>query len=92
MLSIYDEARGLEDDAVLEKAFVEDWILITNDKGFGEKIYRERRPHRGVIFLRLADERSHNKIEILRRLLDSHAGHLKDRFVVVTETHVRFAR
>jgi len=26
------------------RAFVEDWILITNDWDFGEKVYREQRP------------------------------------------------
>jgi hypothetical protein len=45
-----------------------------------------------VILLRLADERAVNKVETLRRLLAEHADHLADRFVVVTETRVRFAR
>ncbi len=49
VFSVYDEARGLNDDAIIQKAFTENWILITNDKGFGEKIYREKRSHRGVI-------------------------------------------
>lgn len=47
VFSVYDEARGLDDDAIIQKAFAENWILITNDKDFGEKIYRGRRPHRG---------------------------------------------
>jgi Protein of unknown function DUF82. len=92
IFSIFEQARGLEDDKVLQKAHTEDWILITNDKDFGEKVYRERRPHRGVIFLRLEDERSANKIEVLKRLLDNHAARLTNQFVVVTETRVRFAR
>ena len=89
---MYDEARGLDDDSVIRKAFDENWVLITNDKDFGQKVYRERRPHRGVIFLRLSDERTAIKIKTLRQLLASHAGRLADRFVVVTETRVRFAR
>src|SRR5215203_1074565 len=43
VFSIFDEARGIEDDAVIQKAYDENWILITNDKDFGEKVYRERR-------------------------------------------------
>ena len=58
VFSVYHQARGLDDNKVIEKAFVEDWILITNDKDFGEKVFRERRPHKGVIFLRLKDERA----------------------------------
>jgi predicted nuclease of predicted toxin-antitoxin system len=92
VFSVYEEARGMDDDAIIQKAFDENWILITNDKDFGEKVYRERRPHRGVVFLRLEDERTAKKIDTIRRLLAGHADQLADRFVVVTETQVRFAR
>lgn len=92
VFSVYTEARGMEDDDIIQKAFDEQLILITNDKDFGEKVFRERRPHRGVIFMRLEDERAANKIEVLRRLLDGYADRLADQFVVVTETRVRFAR
>jgi predicted nuclease of predicted toxin-antitoxin system len=92
VFSVFEEARGAEDDEVITKAHAGGWILITNDKDFGEKVYRERRPHRGVIFMRLGDERAANKIEILRRLLDGYADRLTDRFVVVTDARVRFAR
>ena len=92
IFSVYDEARGLDDDGVIQKAYTENWILITNDKDFGEKVYRERHPHKGVVFLRLDDERAASKIETLRKLLESHADRLPNQFVVVTETRVRFAR
>ena len=52
---------------------------------------RERCPHRGVILLRLEDERAESKIAVIRRLLENHADRLADQFVVVTETAVRFA-
>lgn len=89
---MFDEARGAEDSEVLRKAHAENWILITNDKDFGEKVYRERCAHCGVVLLRLEDERTACKIEALRRLLDSYAARLAGRFVVVTETRVRFGR
>src|SRR5215216_4159337 len=73
VFSVYEEARGMEDGVIIQKAFEENWILITNDKDFGEKVYRERRSHRGVVFLRLEDERSASKIEVLRRLLARYA-------------------
>ena len=91
IFSVYEQARGMDDDAVLQKAVIENWILITNDKDFGEKVYRERRPHKGVVFLRLEDERAVVKIETLRRLLEHYADRLPSNFVVVTETRVRFA-
>ena len=89
--SVYDEARSIDDDTVIHKAFVEDWILITNDKDFGEKVYRERRPHKGVVLLRLDDERAASKIDTLQRLLERYSDRLAGNFVVVTESRVRFA-
>jgi len=92
VFSVYDEARGVDDKTLLQKAFAENWILITNDKHFGEKIYRERHPHRGVVLLRLEDERSVTKIAVLQRLLQRYGERLTDQFVVVSEAGVRFAR
>src|SRR5437016_14455296 len=92
VFSVYSQARGIDDDRVLEIAQAEGRILITNDRGFGEKVFRERRPHHGVVFLRLADERAENKIRVLKRLLESYGEILIDQFVVATETRVRFAK
>lgn len=92
VFSVYDEARGIDDEEVLQKAFAGNWILVTNDKDFGNKVFRERRPHRGVVFLRLDNERPATKIDTLRRLLEEYGDRLADRFVVVTEEQVRFAR
>jgi predicted nuclease of predicted toxin-antitoxin system len=89
--SVYDEARGISDDDVLQKALNENWILITNDKDFGDKIFREGSLHRGIIFLRLDNERATNKINKLQLLLENYADRLPEQFVVVTENKVRFA-
>lgn len=92
VFSVYEEVRGLGDDEVISAAYYSDYILVTNDKDFGEKVYRERRPHRGVVLMRLDDERAANKVEVLRRLLEAYADRLAGHFVVVTEKRVRFAR
>ncbi len=92
VVSVYEEARGAGDDEIIQKAYAEGWILITNDKDFGEKVYREQRPHHGVILLRLSDERAAAKIAALQLLLQTYAHQLPEQFVVVTELGVRFAR
>src|SRR5690348_6389987 len=91
VFSVYEQARGIDDDTVIQKAYGENRILITNDKDFGEKVYREQHPHHGVILMRLEDDRSVVKIETLRRLLHAHSDQLAEQFVVVTESRVRFA-
>jgi len=92
VFSVYDEARGIDDEEVIQRAFAENRVLITSDKDFGDKVYRQRLPHRGVILLRLADERSANKIDVLQRLLSAFTDRILGQFVVVTETKIRFAR
>ena len=91
VFSVYTDAQGMDDVTIIQKAFEENWILITNDKDFGEKIYKEKRQHKGVILLRLEDERSKSKIKILGKLFDKYMGELTDSFVVVTETKIRFS-
>ena len=92
VFSVYDSARGMDDNAIVQKAFEEKWILITNDKDFGDQIFRERKPHHGIILLRLDDERSKIKIQVLSQLLTSYAKRLPNQFVVATEEKVRFAK
>jgi len=52
VFSVYHEARGIDDEAIIYKAYHEHWILITGDKDFGEKVSGGRpaypaRPHPG---------------------------------------------
>lgn len=91
-VSVFDEASGIPDQEVIRWAYDGRRILSTNDKDFGEKVYREGYPHVGVVLLRLDDERSASKIAVLQNLLSEYADRLRDQFVVVTQDQVRFAR
>lgn len=91
VFSVYEQARGMDDGTIVEKADREDRILITNDKDFGEQIYREMKSHQGVILLRLADERAGSKIAVIQRLLENYSDRLSGNFVVATEQRVRIA-
>jgi predicted nuclease of predicted toxin-antitoxin system len=92
VFSVFDDARGMTDEWIIEKAASEKRVLITNDKDFGERVYRDGRVHAGVVLLRLADERASCKIGVLRRLLQAYESRLPQTFTVVTEERVRFAR
>jgi predicted nuclease of predicted toxin-antitoxin system len=89
VFSVFEEARGMDDDDIIQKALSESWILITNDKDFGDKVFRDGRLHKGIILLRLEDETASSKIRILSRLLEKYTDRLHDAFVVVTEKQVR---
>ena len=89
VFSVYEEARGIDDEKVLRLAFEGDYILITNDKDFGDLIFRLKMKHKGVILLRLEDERATNKIKILDGVLKKYSNNIKANFCVVTEKTVR---
>jgi predicted nuclease of predicted toxin-antitoxin system len=91
VFSVYEAARGMADEDVLAKAHAESRILVTNDKDFGDMVFRAKEQHRGIILLRLQDERAVSKTDALRKLLASYADRLPDAFVVVTERQIRFA-
>jgi predicted nuclease of predicted toxin-antitoxin system len=92
VFSVYEQVRGLDDNFIIEKALNENYLLITNDKDFGEKVFREKQEHNGIILLRLEDERPATKIETIKLLLENHSNKLAGNFVVATEKGVRFAR
>ncbi len=50
---IADLAPGAEDDEILQEARYHDCILITNDKDFGELVFRQKRSTAGVILIRM---------------------------------------
>ncbi len=88
VISIFDDARGSDDDQVLMMAFNDCRVLITSDKDFGELVFREKRSHRGIVLLRLNNQSSANAVTALERLFQE--GHeLIDRFVVVTVKKIR---
>jgi len=89
VFSVYDEVQGLDDESIIEKANRENYVLVTNDKDFGELVFRKRKPHKGVVLLRLEDERSKNKIAVLHRVLELYSDKLSDNFIIVTEKTVR---
>lgn len=89
--SVYEESRGMDDLEIIQKAYKENRILISNDKDFGEKVFREGHPHCGVILLRISDERAANKIKVIQNLLEHYSERILNQFVIVTETSIRFS-
>jgi predicted nuclease of predicted toxin-antitoxin system len=83
---------GAKDKAILAQAHAEGRILVTNDKDFGERVYRSREPHAGVILLRLQRDVPRRRIAVLRKLIANVRQDLQNKFTVVTESKVRIRR
>jgi predicted nuclease of predicted toxin-antitoxin system len=80
---------SLPDSDVLALADAERRILITNDRDFGELIFRLNRPHAGVIYFRLGlASTAEEKIARLEQVLTRDAEQLGS-FLVVTPSGIR---
>jgi predicted nuclease of predicted toxin-antitoxin system len=92
VLSVYDAARGATDEDILALAVQQNRVIVTVDEDFGDLVFRDRLPHRGIILLRLDEETSSNVIRVLTELLAQHADEIVGSFVLATETSVRVNR
>jgi len=81
-----------DDSVILLKAAAEKLVVITNDKDFGELVFRSRQSHAGVLLLRLRDESAVSRVAVVRTVLASHADELAGNFVTATESHIRIRR
>ncbi len=90
VLYVMEFQPGTQDQDILEKAFAEDRILITEDKGFGELVYRFKRPAKGIVLLRIEVRERHLKWPRLRELISHHSSKLEGHFVVVDVEKFRF--
>ncbi len=85
-----DYFYGLFDEDILVMAHQEHRILITNDRDFGELIFRQKLSHSGIILFRLAPEDAniHLRKKRMQYVLDNYEGQLH-HFLVVTARRVR---
>ena len=84
----HDYPHALTDLQVLAIARQEQRILITNDRDFGELIFRRRLPHSGVILFRLGAESLETKRAWLLHVLHHYAEDMSN-FIVVTDQKIR---
>jgi predicted nuclease of predicted toxin-antitoxin system len=83
-----DYPAALKDSEILAIAVQEHRVLITDDRDFGELVFRLRQPHAGVIYLRLDTVLFEVRARRIDEVLATYGDQL-DQFLVVTEDAVR---
>jgi predicted nuclease of predicted toxin-antitoxin system len=83
VLYAVETLRGATDDTLLERAFIERRLLVTEDKDFGELAYRLRRPACGVLLLRFDVADRGSKVSRLRDFIVQAAGRMVGAFTVL---------
>ena len=88
-VSVAESMPQAEDSAILSTAFSQGRIVVTNDKDFGDLVFRSGQAHAGVLLLRLHDESATNRVRVVEAVLQQASQHLPGNFVVATERHIR---
>jgi predicted nuclease of predicted toxin-antitoxin system len=86
---ILESHPGSLDEVVLRIANEENRILITQDKDFGELVYRLRQVHQGIILIRLGASTATEKARIIAYVLIEYADKLPKAFTVIQANAVR---
>lgn len=87
-----EELEGTKDDVVLAAAVGDARILITEDKDFGELVYRQRLHHRGVVLVRVDGISNAEKARVVARAIREHETDLTGGFTVIQHATIRIRR
>lgn len=68
---------SISDEPVLQEASIRNALLLTEDKDFGELVYRLGRVHAGVVLIRLAGLPPAVKAETVANVLQDHGTECK---------------
>ena len=79
----------MTDEDVLSTANSEDRILITNDKDFGEIVFRQQLIASGIILIRVVDQNTQDKVKLVKKLLIFYKDKIKNHFVVISNNKFR---
>ena len=86
-LFVGDWKPSASDDEVLQKANDEERILITDDKDFGELVFRLGKPSSGVILIRTSTTNPATRFDLLEILLKS--TKVDRKFIVLKDTVIK---
>lgn len=86
-----ESMRGANDEDILQQALNEQRILLTEDKDFGELVYRLKLPAFGIVLLRFANYQHDLKIQRLRTLFAHQPERLENAFVVLEADKMRIS-
>jgi predicted nuclease of predicted toxin-antitoxin system len=87
--SISETEPGASDGDVLRAADVQDRILITEDRDFGELVIRQRQEVRGVVLLELDRVSNATEADVVAEVLTVHADKLLGNLLVIEPGRIR---
>lgn len=92
VLAIEDSYKGSEDEMVLEISLKENSLLMTEDKDFGELVFRLNKAHIGIVLIRLSGIDLESKNKIILKSLKENFETMKNSFSVISENQTRIRK
>jgi predicted nuclease of predicted toxin-antitoxin system len=92
VLYVAEAAAGLSDAKVVELALREQRLLLTEDKDFGDLVFRTEHAVPGVVLLRIAPENPALRATRLAAAIERYGEALLGRYMVIEEGRFRSRR
>ena len=92
VLYILETNQGADDELVLSIANKEKRILLTQDKDFGELVFRLKNAHYGVVLIRLNGYLATEKASLVLTLLSKYKKEVVKCFTVIQPNAIRIRK
>lgn len=89
VVSVLEDFPGSKDTEVLKFAQDKQYLLVTEDKDFGELTYRLKLDHCGIMLIRLNDLPRNERIQLTTEIIETYFDKMKDNFSVLTTKGLR---
>jgi predicted nuclease of predicted toxin-antitoxin system len=89
---VAEVSPSIPDEGVLQLAVSRPAVLVTEDKDFGELVYRRGLSHAGVLLIRLEGLDNATKAEVVSQAVRDNGADLPGAFTVVSPELVRLRR
>jgi predicted nuclease of predicted toxin-antitoxin system len=82
----------MTDAEILKISSDEKRILLTNDKDFGEIVFRQKMKTSGVILFRVKEQDEDLKLHLMLQLLKNHGDKIENHFIVLAKDKFRIIK
>ena len=90
--SVAESSPGITDEEVMRLSENLGALILTDDKDFGEIVFRKQRSCPGIVLLRLTGVDYSRKADQVIQVIDKCSSEMIGKFVVITEERVRMRK
>lgn len=90
--SVAESSPGITDEEVMTLSENLSAMILTDDKDFGEIVFRKQRSCRGIVLLRLTGVDYSRKADHVIKVIDRYGSEMIGKFVVITAERVRIRK